>query len=402
MQISGDQQLLKEINRMALVCHLCSHPGLSRADLAEALGLTKSTVSLLTRELIQQGWMIEREMIVTGNLGRRPTPLYINPNRLVLLGADLNLNNIRIVATSLTGEIIHSVQMEYEDISNPQSCIQTLAQGFLSVSQYVSELSREISGLGIGLPGGVDEANGFLHFAPNLGWRNINVAELLRVHLKDTGLDGIPLFFQNDADVAVLGELEFSEQMGLDPLVYVSINQGVGAGVVVNDRLLTGMNGFAGEIGHTILELDGPLCSCGRRGCAEALIGLRHLLSNVSSLPNHDVATEFLNRAKSIDNSDEVLTKTVEKAGRYFGALLQNLWAAYDPVRIVLGGAALGLGPHFLKPALDTFEEYARAAKLNPPQIHLSRFGSDAVAVGAAALVRYRLTRPLISPIAQS
>jgi predicted NBD/HSP70 family sugar kinase len=402
MQISGDQQLLKEINRMALVCHLCSHPGLSRADLAEVLGLTKSTVSLLTRELIQEGWMVERDMVATGNLGRRPTPLYINPDRLVLVGADLNLNNIRIVATTLTGEILHSEVMAYDDVSDPQRCIHALANGLIVVGQHVSDLGREISGLGVGLPGGVDEANGFLHFAPNLGWRGIKVGQILSEQLRDSCLENVPLFFQNDADVAVLGELEFSDQTGLDPLVYVSLNQGVGAGVVVNDRLLTGMNGFAGEIGHSILEIDGPLCSCGRRGCAEAVMGLRHLIARSPFLADQGEAVDFSDSTIQLSSENSALAKSANKAGRYLGALLQNLWVAYDPVRIVIGGSALRLGRHLLDPALDTFKAYASAAQLTPPQIQRSRFGEDAVAVGAAALVRYRLTRPLLSQVKQS
>jgi DNA-binding Lrp family transcriptional regulator len=170
MQITGDQQLLKEINRMALVCHLCSHPGLSRADLAEALGLTKSTVSLLVRELVEQGWIVEREMVVTGSLGRRPTPLYINPERLVLLGADVGIENIRVVATSLTGRILASTVTEYVNTADSKECIAVLAQGFLRVSKLVKNDNREVAGLGVGLPGGVDESTGVLHFAPNLGW----------------------------------------------------------------------------------------------------------------------------------------------------------------------------------------------------------------------------------------
>jgi predicted NBD/HSP70 family sugar kinase len=398
MQITGDQQLLKEINRMALVCRLCSHPGLSRADLAQALGLTKSTVSLLVRELMEQGWIVERELLVTGGMGRRPTPLHINPARLVLLGADVGIENIRIVATTLTGQIIASTLIEYADTTDTKACIKALAKGFVEISKQVHTQGREIAGLGVGVPGGVDETAGVLHFAPNLGWRNVKVAALLTHYLKDTKLEGLPLFLQNEADVAALGELEFADQMGSDPLVYVSISYGVGAGVIVNDRLLTGRNGFAGEVGHTILQLNGPLCSCGRRGCAEALIGFRSLLSDPTNPSSADATARLQQIRTRVALGESVAVEAAEKAGRYLGVLLQNLWAAYDPVRIVLGGAALDLGTAFLQPALETFKNYASAAQMTPPLIQMSRFGENAVAVGAAGLVRYRLTRPLTSP----
>ena len=105
-EATGHQQLLKDINRMALVRYLCAKPGLSRADLASAVGLTKSTVTMLVRELLAEGWLIEREIVATGDLGRRPTPLFIDPARLLLLGAELGVDSVRVVATSLTGDVL--------------------------------------------------------------------------------------------------------------------------------------------------------------------------------------------------------------------------------------------------------------------------------------------------------
>ncbi len=120
---AGSQQLLKIINRMALVRHLCANPGLSRADLAGAVGLTKSTVSLLVRELIGEGWLIEREVVATGDLGRRPTPLFIDPDRLLLLGAEVGIESVRVVATSLTGEVLASTVASYGDSRTVDACI---------------------------------------------------------------------------------------------------------------------------------------------------------------------------------------------------------------------------------------------------------------------------------------
>ena len=105
-EAAGHQHLLKGINRMTLVRHLCANPGLSRADLAVAVQLTKSTVSLLARELIDEGWLVEHEVVATGELGRRPTPLYVDPSRLVLVGAEVGIEGVRAVVTSLTGEVL--------------------------------------------------------------------------------------------------------------------------------------------------------------------------------------------------------------------------------------------------------------------------------------------------------
>lgn len=396
-EAAGSQQLLKVINRMALVRHLCANPGLSRADLAGAVGLTKSTVSLLVRELVSEGWLAEREIVATGDLGRRPTPLFIDPARLLLLGAEVGIESVRVVATSLTGEVLACAVANYGASRTAKACLGTLATALLKVRRQL-DASQQILGLGVGLPGGVNEVRGVLHFAPNLGWRDIPFGALLGEKLRDTPLDGVPLFIQNEADVAALGELEFNPSPASDPLLYVSINQGLGAGVIVGDRLLTGSRGFAGEVGHMVLQLDGPLCSCGRRGCAEALIATRAMLGGSQDGTALRSLAEV--RAHLVDEDAETL-KAVNSAGRNLGVLLQNLATAYDPGCIVLGGGVVELGQPFLQPALDALNDYAAAAGLPPPSVRTSRFGANAVAVGAAALARYRLTRPAL-PLADT
>ena len=393
---SGQQRLLKGINRMALVRQLCAKPGQSRADLAASVQLTKSTVSLLVRELIAEGWLLERESVATGDIGRRPTPLFIDPTRLVLLGAEIGVESARIVATTLVGEVLAGAQVEHGADRGADACIARLATALVDLRRQLDGGAREVIGVGIGLPGGVDETRGFLHFAPNLGWRDVAVGALLEKALAGSELAGVPLFLQNEADVAALGELEFDAGAAADPLLYVSINHGVGAGVIVGDRLLIGSRGFAGEIGHTILQPAGPPCSCGRRGCAEALIGARAMLPATA---RRGRATSLAGVARRLAKGDEQTHRAVATAGGHLGTLLQNLAAAYDPACIVLGGAGVALGDAFVEPALRTLRDYCGAADLPVPTVRLSQRGADAVAVGAAALVRYRLTRPLIAAI---
>jgi len=389
---AGNQQLLKDINRMALVRHLCANPGSSRVDLASGVGLQKSTVSLLVRELLEEGWLVERDVVATGDLGRRPTPLFIDPTRLLLLGAEIGIESIRVVATSLTGEVLAKAVANHEPATSAKACIASLVTALLKVRKQLNKGEHQIIGIGVGLPGGVDEASGFLYFAPNLGWRDVPFRALLSEKLIGTSLAGVPLFVQNEADVAALAEMEFNASQAADPLIYVSINQGVGAGVIVGERLLNG-RGFAGEVGHIILQINGPQCSCGRRGCAEALIGPRAMLRS----PETREPLAEIQRRLAQGDADTV--RLVKKAGGYLGVLLQNLASAYDPARIVLGGSVVELGETFLESALQTLNDYAMAARLAPPTVQVSRFGADAVAAGGAALARYRLTRPMIAMV---
>ena len=368
---STGQAQLKRGNRMALIRQLRVQPGQSRVDLAHALGLTKSTVSALARELIDEGWLVEREVIVTGDIGRRPTPLFVDPTRLLLLGTQVGIGHVRVVLTSLTGEVLQAQSASYDTRLDVQACIQELTHTMLDVAAECGEAQR-IIGIGVGLPGGVDQARDQLVFAPHVHWHQAPFGALLREALQGTPLSGVPVFMQNDADVAALGETEFNPGPSADPLLLVLVGEGVGAGLVVGGRLLTGARGLAGEVGHMVLQIDGPLCSCGRRGCAEALIGNRALMQQDGDAPD------------------------LAKAGQYLGVLLQNLAVAYDPACIVLGGPAVGLGDALLGPVRETLRQYAQAARLPEPTLRVARFGADAIAVGAAALAGYRLTQPTL------
>jgi predicted NBD/HSP70 family sugar kinase len=380
----GHQQILKDINRMSIVRQLCVQPGLSRTGLAAAVELTKSTVTLLVRELIDEGWLVEREVLATGDVGRRPTPLFIDPDRLVLVGCEVGIGGVRAVATTLTGDIVARSKAAYRSASSAKACLGILANTLVEMVERLDS-GRRVIGVGVGVPGGVDEARGYLHFAPNLRWRDVSIGELLQERFANTVLAGVPLFVQNEADVAVVGELEFEGGEAVDPLLYLSIDHGVGAGVIVDSRLLTGHRGFAGEVGHMVLMPGGPVCSCGRRGCAEALIGVRAIFPEDKG--------DWTSAQRAVEAGDAQVLGQVEMAAGFLGVLLQNLATAYDPGRIVLGGMVVQLGEAFLAPALRTLAAYSEAAGIAPPRVQVSRFGADAVALGAAALVRYRLTR---------
>lgn len=392
MPVTGDHQLLKQLNRMALVRQVSTQPGLSRASLAEVLGLTKSTISMLVRDLVDEGWLTERELIATGEVGRRATPLHLDPDRLALLGAEIGVDEARVLATNLLGEVLDTRVVSYEDSADPASCIKLVAAGLVRLARRLGRAgsARQVLGIGVGLHGGVDETLGMLRYAPHLGWRNVDVDSQLRAHFAGTPLEGLPLYMQNEANVAALAEFEFTGQSGTDPLVYLSIGYGVGAGVIVGDNLLTGLNGFAGEVGHAILQANGPRCSCGRCGCADALIGLASLLG--AEKPSRAALGRLFEK---VAQGQPQTCAAVSAAGEQLGVLLNNLWAAFDPMAIVIGGPALQLGDTLIAPARRVLGGYADAAMLSAPEIRTSRFGADAVAVGAAALARHRLTRPL-------
>ncbi len=366
MKTTGDQQLVKRINRSVLLRLLRAHPGRSRAQLASQSGLTKSTVSLLVRELIDEGWLIETGLTAASGLGRPSTPLQLDARTRGLIGVEIAVEALRVVSISLLGQVLWSAE-EPLDSTEPQAvCRQSAALVARAYAEMAAQ-GRQLSGVGIGLPGAFDDATGVVRFAPNLGWRNVDFLPQITQALTLAGLPDVPVHVQNEADTAALSEYEFSEDEAQNSLIFVTCGTGVGAGIVLNDRLFTGMQGMAGEIGHSILQVDGPLCSCGRRGCAEAFIGARAL-------------------ARLVD---------ARRGGYYLGVLLQNLWTTFNPGSLVVGGSSCERYPGIVALAQDTLQAYAASAGMEAPRVRAARHGLLASAVGAAALVLHQYLRPM-------
>ena len=388
MTTTGDQKLLKRINRMALVRLVRSLPNSSRSDLADHTGLTKSTVSLLAQELIAEGWLRERVRQATGSLGRRPTPLELDDRRLALVGVELGVDSITVATTTLTGSLLdcHSEALTATD---PALVCQGIVERMVQAAQQLHESNRRLLGFGLGVPGAVDDLAGVLRVAPNLGWRDVPVRQWLAQGLRAAGYGSVELQVQNEADVAALGEFEFGPPPVPEPLIYLSLGVGVGAGIVLNDRLFSGAQGMAGEVGHTLLQPDGPRCSCGRHGCAEAFIGLRGI-----AVQSGEAGLDQAAIAARLSAGDPATQRAVEHAGDCLGVLLQNLWMTFNPARLVLGGPTCDLGEPFLGAARRSLERFAHDAGLAAPSVSAARFGREAVAVGAAALVLHHAVRP--------
>ncbi len=374
MKTKGDQQLVKRINRSVLLRLLRSQSGLSRARLAQASGLTKSTVSALVRELLDEHWISEADApVASDGLGRPSTPLHIDGQRRVLLGVEIGVQQMRLVAVSLTGEVFEATTQALEKPDAVSACAQ-LTRMVGQAWRTLHQRQMLLSGIGVCLPGAIDDGTDLVRFAPNLGWRDLPFHAMVCQALAQAEVPEVAIYLHNDADAAALGEYEFAATAGdAGPLIFVSCDVGVGAGVVLNDHLFSGARGMAGEIGHSIMQVDGELCSCGRRGCAETFIGARALGTSAG----------------------------ITRASRYLGVLIQNLDVMYNPRVIVVGGVSCSDRPELLKDAIEVVAQYAEAAGVPPPRVQRARYGRQAAAVGAAAVAWHHYLRPLRSGASQ-
>ena len=207
MRTIGDQQLLKRINRSVLLRLLRRQPGLSRARLAQHSGLTKSTVSALVRELLDERWLSEASAPVAADgLGRPSTPLHVNDQVRVLLGLEIGVQQLRVVSVSLTGEVLDTL---HEPLASEEvhSVCKQAARLVHQAWQALSDRGLLLSGVGVCLPGAVDDAAGLVRFAPNLGWRDVPVFALLRHALCAAGVPATSLHLKSINQTMIMNKI---------------------------------------------------------------------------------------------------------------------------------------------------------------------------------------------------
>lgn len=255
-------------------------------------------------------------------------------------------------------------------------------------------VSDDVLAMGVGAAGVVDAQSGVLHFAPNLAWRNLPIAQRMRAAL------GLPCQVDNDANVAAYGEYRFGAGRGYRHLLLVTVGTGIGGGIVSDGRLFRGAHGFAAEIGHIIVEPGGPECGCGNRGCWEQVAAgraidrlgreaargpdgaaLRELAGGDPERVTGKLVTEVARRGDTA--GIRILTEVGRRLGEGIGGLVNVL----DPQVVVVGGGAIDAGELLLEPARAAFVDAVEAPEYRPPvPILAARLGPDAGAVGAAAL----------------
>jgi glucokinase len=255
-------------------------------------------------------------------------------------------------------------------------------------------VAPEVVAIGIGAAGMVDALTGVLRFAPNLAWRELRIASRM------TDALGLPCQVDNDANVAAWGEYRFGAGRGYRHMLLVTVGTGIGGGIVAGRRLFRGAHGFAAEIGHIIVEPDGPLCGCGNRGCWEQVASGQAIGrlgreaaamfpdSRIAELAGGDPSqVTGVTVAAAATTGDEVAIGIMSEVGRRLGEGIAGLVNVLDPQVVVVGGGAIEAGDLLLEPARVAFARSVEAPEHRPQvQIVPAELGNDAGAVGAAAL----------------
>ena len=362
---------------LSLVLSLVHHRGaLSRADLTRATGLNRSTIATLVGHLAELGLVYEAAAQPTSQIGR-PSPMVHPTSSTAALAVNPEIDAITVGLVGLGGEGIRKIRMPIQQAPSAIE-VANITAAIVEGMRTELESSYRIVGIGVAVPGLTRAEDGVVSYAPHLGWHDEPIAALI------AEATGFATTAANDASLGAGAELLFGAGQGCQDLIYLNGGaSGIGGGVISGGVLRTGRNGYAGELGHTLVTTEGPICHCGARGCLEAEISLERLQRLVG---REGADTDEVERALHAGDADVVLPE-VHRQIDHLAVTLRNAVNVFNPERVVLGGF---LGTIFeLAPQRLVDQVQSRALHGPGELVQISRavLGSNILMIGAAELV---------------
>jgi glucokinase-like ROK family protein len=345
MKMTWNQHFVKESNKSLVLKMIKNEAPLSRAEISLRTGLNKGTVSSLVKELLDEHLCLEVGPGESSG-GRRPVMLLFNQRAGYAIGIDLGVNYILGLLTDLQGEVIEEkiTVLDQTDYSEVKKLIKE------TISTLLGKTPKShygVVGIGIGVPGIVDNTGKIL-LAPNMGWKDMNIKDEIE---KDFD---IPVTVDNEANAGAYGEKRFGAGQEYENLIYVSAGIGIGVGIIINNELYRGVNGFSGEMGHMIIKENGIQCRCGSYGCWElyasehALIRKARQLDIPLPVSNEESLSYLINLA---EEKDERVLALFQDIGEHLGLGINNIINTFNPQQIIIGNR-LAAAKDFLQHSL--------------------------------------------------
>ncbi|KLU65506.1 N-acetylglucosamine repressor [Desulfosporosinus acididurans] len=396
----GSFQGMKSLNKSTILNVVRQYGPISRARIAKLTKLTPPTVTNLVSELI------ESKLVIEGTLGestggRKPILLRINSSAFYVIGVYAGAKRLKAVTANLDGNIIGEFETRYAANQTREQFLQTLEKAVQNVMDNTHQQKESFLGIGVGMHGLVDPEQGLSLFAPHLNLRDLPIKSFLENRFQ------LPVEVENDVRAQALGESWFGKGVGIQNFICVHIGTGVGAGIIIDNKLYRGSSFTAGEIGHTTIDSNGPKCSCGNYGCLETLVGgaaLARRAQQAIRLGKESILEEWVQGdldeisaemlCKAAQNGDFVAAEVLGDTGRYLGIGLANLINILNPALIILSGGVSRAEHYLLNPLMDTLEKRALTKPANTVKIAISELGKNSIPIGAFTLVLYKLFTP--------
>jgi predicted NBD/HSP70 family sugar kinase len=360
----------------------------SRAEIARATGLARSTVSQRVEALLRLGLVVEEgDARSTG--GRPATRLRLNKTGGVVLAADLGANHDRLSISDLAGNVLAEKTAQRPIAEGPAIMLGWVREQFLALLDRLGLAPRDVIGIGIGVPGPVEFAAGRAVQPPIMpGWHSVSIAE----HFAEA-LPGVEVLVDNDVNIMAVGEYRTYWRRLVSDMIYVKVATGIGAGIIAGGQLQRGAQGAAGDIGHIRASehLD-MICPCGNAGCIEAVASGSALARRLREL-GHDTTTSR-DVVGLVDSGNPDAVRLVREAGRLLGEVLAHAVNLLNPSVLVIGGDLAKAQQHLFAGIREAIYRRSSVLATGHLEIVRTRLGDRSGVIGAAALVLDRRLSP--------
>ena len=360
---------------------------IARVDIAKQLTISPASVTAITADLIAEGLLTEVAQARESGRGRPPVAIGVRADAHLVAGIKLSDREQTAIIADFAGNVVASTTKSYIAPFPTITDLIDLIDEMLTILCAELTIPRSaLSAIGIGVPGFVDNQSGTVRWTPLLDEKNIRLAEIASTKF------AVPTTIDNDANLATLAELWFGTGRKKRNFAVVTIEHGVGMGLVANHRLYRGSMGLGMELGHTKVQMDGALCRCGQRGCLEAYVAdyaitreAETALNTTGTAPSHrgNVLDTLYAQAKGGSTSAQMI---FSRAGRYLALGLANVVNLFDPEHITLSGARMRYELLYAEDVLAEMRRMIIKSGKPPPEIEVHAGGDLIWAQGAAAL----------------
>lgn len=379
---------IKNLNRHAILDLIRFTPGgIARAELARHLGLTRAAVTEIVNDLI--AIKIVRELNNHKSTGRKPVVLEINPDFGKVVGIDMGATHVTLILADAAAHVIKELEFPLDINQGPEVCLGQVESNYEELLSAAGVKKTDIKAVGFGVPGPVVIEIGMVDAPPLMpGWSRFPIRDYLQKKWE------VQVSVNNDAELGALGEWAYGAGRGEHNLCYLKVGTGVGAGILLDGQIYRGTTGTAGEIGHMTINENGPICSCGNKGCLEAFTGGRAIAQKAMEMVRAGESTELAD----IDPVERITIKEVvaaarrgdllsqqlfKESGSHLGTAIAGMVNLFNPSMVVVGGGVSQIGDLLLEPIRRTVQSRSLQVASRAVRITSALLGRRSSGIGA-------------------
>jgi len=380
-----NSELPTEINTTMVLNTIWEHSSLSRSDIVSKTNLTAATVSRIVKKLIDYGFVQEVGHGLSSG-GRKPILVKLNPRAKMVIGIDIEIDGINGVLVDLKGNILERKTLKNIEVEQDK------------ILKKVKDIIKEkIIGIGIGMHGLVDYYKGISIYPPAFKWSNVPVAEIIGKEFK------LPVILDNNDRALAQGEKWFGVAKKMQNFICLKVGAGIGSGIFTNGILYRGISMSAGEVGHIVVDEDGPLCVCGNYGCLDSLATIPALIKRTVKLIRQGAESKIYSMVdgrldtisediifEAAKRGDAIALQVLRDTGRYLGIAIANIINVLNPEAVIIEGKIIEAEEFVFQSLRETVKNKALSYTFRKVRIISGVLGEDGVAIGASTLILER------------